>query len=507
MTEDVTDTEMPQQTPLVSVRGAVKTFPGVVALDQVDFDLQPGEIHALLGENGAGKSTLIKIISGVYAPDAGKVAVRGSEVHAFTPAAARALGIGTVYQGLSLVPQLTIAQNLFLGHEAVYHGALGWLNRSTMRAEARAALRDVGIHIDVETPVEQLSASQQQLVEIAKVLLLGAEILIMDEPTDKLTLGEVNNLFARFRAIRQAGKGIIYITHKLEEIPAIADRVTVLRDGQRIATVSARDTPVAQLVRMMVGRELLDLFPKIDSAPAEEVLRVAHLTVPRVLWDISFSVRAGEIVGIAGLVGSGRTELAKALLGALPATEGDIFFRESRVKIKSPEDAVRIGLALVPEDRHREGLFMLLPVGENIVLPSLRSQWLDLRNMQRIATQFVRRLRIRTPSVQTEVSQLSGGNQQKVVVSKWLASRSKVFIFDEPTQGIDVGSKVEIYQLIAELAQAGAAIVFISSELREVLALAHRVLVMRKGRVVGEFPREEATPERVLAAIFGGTAA
>ena len=496
-----------QQLDLVTAREIVKAFPGVVALDHVDFDLCAGEIHALLGENGAGKSTLIKILSGVYPPDAGSVRIRGTEIQSFTPHWARSLGVGTVYQGLSLVPQLTIAQNLFLGREEVKHNATGWLRRSSMRARTRESLQEMGLDISPDTPVDRLSASQQQMVEIAKVLLLGPEILIMDEPTDKLTTAEVRRLFERLRALRLAGKGIVYITHKLEEIPEIADRVTVLRDGQRIATVSAKDTRVAQLIQMMVGRQITELFPKIESIPGEELLRAEHLTVPGVLHDISLHVRAGEVVGIAGLVGSGRTELAKALLGALPLTQGTVFFLKRKVQIRSPEASVRLGMALLPEDRHQEGLFMLLTVQENVVLPSLRGQWINFREMQKTAQQFVSRLRIRTPSLHTQVSQLSGGNQQKVVVSKWLASRSKLFIFDEPTQGIDVGSKAEIYQLIAELAQAGAGIVLISSELREILALAHRVIVMRKGRVVGELPREEATPERLLARIFGESVA
>jgi ribose transport system ATP-binding protein len=498
---------MPQPVSLVTMRNIVKVFPGVRALDHVDFELKPGEIHALLGENGAGKSTLIKIISGVYAPDMGSVTIRGAEVHSFTPHTARTLGVGTVYQGLSLAPQLTITQNLFLGHEQVHNQVTGWLNQSVMRARTRAVLHQLELDIDPDTLVEHLGVSHQQLVEIAKVLLLGAEVLIMDEPTDKLTAREVRRLFEQLRAIRQAGKGIVYITHKLEEIPEIADRITVLRDGQRVATVSAQDIRLQQLIQMMVGRDLQEMFPAIDNVPGDEVLRVEHVTVPGVLHDVSLAVHAGEIVGIAGLVGSGRTELAKALVGALTITDGAVFFRGQRTRIKSPEAAVRMGLALLPEDRHREGLFMLLPVRENIVLPSLHRQWLDFRRMESVARHFVDRLHIRTPSLQTWAMQLSGGNQQKVVLSKWLASKSKIFIFDEPTQGIDVGSKVEIYRLIAELAQAGGGIVLISSELREILALSHRVLVMWKGRIVRNFSHQEATPERVIASIFGDTAA
>ena len=412
-----------------------------------------------------------------------------------------------MYQGLSLAPQLNVTQNLFLGREQVHHEFTGWLNRPAMRVKAREALHQVGLDVDPDTPVEQLGLSHQQMVEIAKVLLLGAEILIMDEPTDKLTTREAGRLFELLRAMRRAGKGIIYITHKLEEIPEIADRVTVLRDGRRVATAPARETPIPQLIQLMVGRDLKEMFPTIESILGDEVLRAEHLTVPGVLHDVSLTLRAGEIVGVAGLVGSGRTELAKALVGALPITNGVVFFMGQRTRIKSPEIAVRKGIALLPEDRHREGLFMLLPVRENVVLPSLRTQWLNSRHMDTLAGRFVGHLRIRIPSLQAPVMQLSGGNQQKVVLAKWLASRSKVFIFDEPTQGIDVGSKVEIYRLIADLAQAGAGILLISSELREILSLSHRVLVMWKGRLVGNLARQEATPERVLAGIFGDTAA
>jgi ribose transport system ATP-binding protein len=492
---------------LVTMGDIVKTFPGVVALKHVDFELRAGEIHVLLGENGAGKSTLVKIISGVYPPDAGRVTIRGSEIHTFTPHTARGLGIGTVYQGLSLAPQLTVTQNLFLGHEKVRGALAGWLNRPAMRDRARDVLAQVGLDVDPDVPVEQLAVSQQQLVEIARVLLLGAQILILDEPTDKLTAREIGRLFEQLRALRQEGRGIIYITHRLEEIPEIADRVTVLRDGQRVATVPVRDTTLPQLIRMMVGRDLKEMFPTIQSTLGNELLRAEHLVVPGVLHDVSLTLHAGEIVGIAGLVGSGRTELAKTIVGALPLTSGDIFFLGRKTRIKSPESAVRKGLALLPEDRHREGLFMLLPVRENIVLPSLQGQWLDFRRMDGLAKHFVDRLRIRTPSLRASAMQLSGGNQQKVVLAKWLASRSKVFIFDEPTQGIDVGSKVEIYTLIAELARAGAGILLISSELREILALSHHVLAMWKGRIAGSFTRQEATPERVLASIFGDTAA
>lgn len=492
---------------LVLVRGVSKHFPGVVALDRVDFDLHASEIHALLGENGAGKSTLIKVIAGVYPPDAGAMWIRGAEVHLFTPHQARALGVGTAYQGFSLVPSLTVAQNLFLGSEVVSSQITGWLDRAAMLARAREVLGSVGLDVDPDTPIDRLGASSQQLVEIAKVLLLGAEIVILDEPTDKLTASETKRLFDLLRAMRHAGKGIVYITHKLEEVAEIADRVTVLRDGKRVATVDASTASVSQLIQMMVGRDLEEMFPELHSVPGAELLRVEDLSVPEALHQVNLVVHAGEIVGMAGLVGSGRSTLARALMGAVPNARGSITISGQPVSITSPEMAVRMGLALLPEDRHRDGLFLHLPVRENIVLPSLRRPWLDFRAMDKVARGFVTRLRIRTPSLKTRAMQLSGGNQQKVVLSKWLASQAKVYIFDEPTQGIDVASKVEIYRLISELAESGAAILLISSELREVLALSHRIVVMRKGRLVREFSRREATPERVLASVFGESAA
>jgi len=492
---------------LIAARGIGKSFPGVRALDTVDFTLRRGEIHALLGENGAGKSTLIKIISGVYPPSAGTVEIRGAAMQTFTPHAARGLGVGTVYQGLSLVPTLTVLHNLFLGQESVTNPRLGWLNLPDMRHRAHDVLAQVGLDVDPETEVSALSVSQQQLVEIGKVLLLGAEALIMDEPTDKLTAREARRLFELLRAMRSAGKGVIYITHKLDDVAEIADRVTVLRDGRHVATVAALEASTAQLIQFMVGRELRDLFPKRPVALGAERLRVEGLNVPGVLWDIRLHARAGEIVGLVGLVGSGRTELAKALVGAVPHVTGDLFVDGQRRRIASPEQAVRCGLALLPEDRHREGVFLHMPVRENIVMPSLRRAFLRFREMSETARAYVDRLRIRTPSLDSLVIQLSGGNQQKVVLSKWLASRANVLIFDEPTQGIDVGSKVEIYRQIGELAAAGAAILLVSSELREVLALSDRVLVMRRGRIAAEFAQSEATQEVVLRAAFGDPAA
>ena len=330
--------------PLVSMRDVTKQFPGVVALDHVNFELVSGEIHALLGENGAGKSTLIKIISGVYPPTSGEVYIRGTLMHSFTPSSARGLGVGTVYQGLSLVPSLTVTQNLFLGHEQASH-PMGWLDRPRMRVRAREALHDIGLDVDPDLNVERLSISQQQLVEIAKVLLLGVEILIMDEPTDKLTAREAGRLFALLRTMRQAGRGVIYITHKLEEIMQIADRVTVLRDGHKVATVPAGQTSFPHLIQMMVGRDIREVFPKKIVPLGGELLRVEYLSVPGILEDVSLSVRAGEIVGMAGIVGSGRTEFAKAIVGALPMSRGELHLFGRPVRISSPDVAVRSGLS------------------------------------------------------------------------------------------------------------------------------------------------------------------
>lgn len=481
---------------LISVREVSKAFPGVRALRQVSFDLLAGEVHALLGENGAGKSTLIKILSGVYEPDEGEVWIQNRLVHAFRPQVARAMGVATIFQELSLVPELTVEQNIWLGREPVLVG--GWLDRQTMRQRTQQLLTTFSSNLKPDTPVRSLSSAKRQIVEIIKALSIEAQVIIMDEPTDKLPAKDTEELCALIKQLQVQGKGIIYITHKLEEVPRIANRVTVLRDGERVATKETATTNRSDMIRMMVGRELTDLFPRQRCAPGEVLLKVEHLLVPRMLTDISFEVRAGEIVGLAGLIGAGRTETALTLMGKHKVTEGQIFWQGQAVHIKSPRHAMQLGMVLLPEDRRHVGLVQVMSVRENILLASLHRFILRFKEMNDQASSFVRRLNIRTPSLSVRVSNLSGGNQQKVVLAKWLSRKAKLFIFDEPTVGIDVGSKVEIYGLMNELTSAGAGILMISSDMLEILGMSDRIIVMRQGRITGRFDDPSVSQEMLL---------
>ena len=481
---------------LISVREVSKAFPGVRALRQVSFDLLPGEVHALLGENGAGKSTLIKILSGVYHPDEGEVWIQNRPVPTFLPQVARALGVVTVFQELSLVPDLTVEQNIWLGREPGTAG--GWLNRQAMRQRTQQLLTIFSSKLKPDTPVRQLSSAKRQIVEIVKALSMEAQVIIMDEPTDKLPAKEAEELFALIKQLQAQGKGIIYITHKLEEVPQIANRVTVLRDGERVATKEISAVDRTDMIRMMVGRELTELFPRQRSVPGETLLKVENLSVTGMLSDISFEVRAGEIVGLAGLIGAGRTETALTLMGKYKATGGQVFCQGRPAHIGSPHQAMQLGLVLLPEDRRHVGLIQIMSVRENILLASLHRFILRFKEMDQQASNFVRRLNIRTPGLAVRVSHLSGGNQQKVVLAKWLSRQAKLFIFDEPTVGIDVGSKVEIYRLMNELTAAGAGILMISSDMLEILGMSDRIIVMRQGRITGRFDDPSVSQETLL---------
>lgn len=489
MTNAATDT-------LISIRNITKTFPGVRALNKVSFDLLPGEVHTLLGENGAGKSTLIKILAGLYQPNQGEVWIQGHFVRTFKPQVARAMGVVTVFQELSLVPHLTVEQNIWLGREPIV--VAGWLDRKEMRQQTRQLLATFSSDLSPETRVQDLSSSKRQIVEIIKALSLDANVVIMDEPTDKLPAKESEELFAVIKQLKHQGKGIIYITHRLEEVSQIADRVTVLRDGEHVATRQVTDTTRADMIRMMVGRELIDLYPRDRQQLGEVLLRVDNLSVTGLLDKISFEVRAGEIVGVAGLIGAGRTDLALTLIGKHKVTSGQIFWQGKPVQIKSPKHALQLGLALLPEDRRHVGLIQALPVRENIVLPSLNHFILRFREMNDLAYRYVNRMHIRTTSISIPVSQLSGGNQQKVVLAKWLCRQAKLFIFDEPTVGIDVGSKVEIYQLMNELTATGAGIIMISSDMLEILGMSDRIIVMHQGGITGRFNDTTVSQEVLL---------
>jgi len=488
---------------VVELHGIDKSFAGFAALKGVDFDVRAGEVHALLGENGAGKSTLIRIIAGAHVPDRGEIRIGGEVVRLSSPRDARRRGIATVYQELLLFPDLTVAENIFLGKAPRRWGRIDW---AAMRAKARALLEDLDSRdLDVDAKVGGLSVASRQRVEIAKALSQDPRVLVMDEPTTSLAQGDVERLMAIVRRLRERGVGVVYVTHRLQEIFALADRVTVLRDGARIGTRPIAEVTEAGLISMMVGRPIDQLFPKLDAPLGKTLLEVKGLSYRRAVRDVSLSVRAGEILGIAGLVGSGRTELALTLFGITPATSGEIRVDGKAVVIDSPRVARDLGIAYIPEDRGLQGLIRTQTLRENVSLPVLDrisyATIVDRRAEERRAREAIDRLGIRARGTDQIARQLSGGNQQKVVVAKWLGTEPRILIMDEPTRGIDVGAKAEIHALMSKLAQQGLGIVMISSELPEVLGMADRVLVMSGGSAVAAFERAEATPDAVGAAM------
>jgi ribose transport system ATP-binding protein len=482
-----------------------KTFPGVVALDNVNFDLRKGEVHILLGENGAGKSTLMKILSGAYRKDAGKILLDGREVEIRNPRHARELGVSIIYQELNLVPQLSAAENMFLGREP--SATAGFINQKMINRAARQILAGLSVDFDPRRPVKELSIAQQQMVEIARAISLDARVLIMDEPTSALTEKEINELFARIRKLKADGVSIIYISHRMEELFEIGDRVTVLRDGKVVGSRNIAEVTKTELIRMMVNRELTQQFPKAPAPRGKEVLRVEGLRRKDVLRDINFSLYEGEILGIAGLLGSGRTELARAIFGLDRLESGNVYLNGRPQKIASPRRAINLGLGFLTEDRKTQGLVLPLSVQDNICLPSLdrfsRFGVIRAGEEKQAAARYIRELHIKATGARQKAMYLSGGNQQKVVLGKWLCSRGNILIFDEPTRGVDVGSKTEIYQLMNQLTSAGAAVIMISSDLPEILGMSDRILVMHRGRINGEFSAAEATQERVLRCALG----
>ena len=487
---------------LVSMQGVHKRFPGVHALNDVSFSLNAGEVHALMGENGAGKSTLMKILCGVYVRSEGTVVVDDAPVNFHNPRAAQDAGIGTIHQELSLMNDLTAAQNIFIGREP--RKSFGRLDEALLNKQATEIFEKMNLQLDARTPVHQLTIAKQQMVEIAKALSYRSHILIMDEPTAALNDAEIADLFTIIRQLRDEGVGIIYISHKMDELKQIADRVTVMRDGETVGTVDAAQTPVSEIIAMMVGRALGDgALDLPDISGAEAALEVTGLNRGREIQDVSFSVASGEILGFAGLMGSGRTEVARAIFGADPKNSGVIKVHGKEVNIKSPADAVACGIGYLSEDRKHFGLATGMDVRANIAMTNLQqfSSSLGVLNesaMQTTAEKYIDQLGIRTPSDRQEVRLLSGGNQQKVVIAKWLLRDSDILIFDEPTRGIDVGAKAEIYNLLIELANQGRAIIVISSELPEVLRVSHRIAVMNEGRLSGFLDRGEATQESIM---------
>jgi len=490
--------------PLVSVRGLCKSFAGVQALDKVAFELRAGEVHALMGENGAGKSTLMKVLAGIHARDAGEIEIEGRPLVITSPRHAQALGIGIVHQELNLMRHLSAAQNIFIGREP--RRGLGlFLDEERLNADARRLFERLNLELDPRTPVGDLTVARQQMVEIAKALSFDSKVLIMDEPTAALNAQEVADLFRVVRQLREHGVGIVYISHRMDELQQVADRVTVMRDGRTIATVAMQDTNTAAIIQMMVGRTLEDNLRAAppDTARNEVALEVRGLRRGSAIRDVSFRVRKGEILGFAGLMGAGRTEVARAVFGADPIDGGEILVHGRPVRIRTPRDAVAHGLGYLSEDRKQFGLATAMDVQSNIAMTSLprllkMGMFLDSAAIADTAAGYVRQLGIRTPSVDQPVKLLSGGNQQKVVIAKWLLRDCDILFFDEPTRGIDVGAKAEIHKLIDALAAQGKAIVVISSELPEILRLSHRVMVMCEGRVTGEQDAREATQESLM---------
>lgn len=486
------------------MREITKTFPGVRALDRVSFDLRAGEVHALVGENGAGKSTLIKVLSGVHQADEGQILLDGRPVSVADPRTAQALGIAVIYQELALFPHLTVLDNLYMGRHLRRGRLLDW---SGMRARAAQVLTSLEVSLDLGEVVGRLSAAQQQQVAIARALLQDARVLVMDEPTAPLTQKDAAILFRLTRQIRQHGVGVIFISHRLDEVFEVADRVTVLRDGRHILTAPVAEVSREELVRHMVGRTVATLYPKSAPRVGDVALEVQGAGKGDVIRDVSFAVRYGEIVGVAGLVGSGRSTLARALFGLDPLDRGRVLVDGQPVRIVNPRQARQLGIAYIPEDRQRQGLVLPFSVRANLGLVVLRqlSRWgfVDDRTEARLALEYSVRLDVRGPGLEAPVAHLSGGNQQKVVVGKWLAARPRVLIMDEPTRGIDVGAKVEMHRLMDALAAGGLAILLISSELPELLGMCDRLLVMHRGRLAGELPRDQATQERVMALATG----
>jgi rhamnose transport system ATP-binding protein len=491
---------------LLQLTGISKTFGGVRALQGVSFDLRAGEVHALIGENGAGKSTLIKIITGAYQLDEGTLEVQGQPITDNDPSRARALRIAAIYQQPALFPDLTVAENIALGLEPprVWR-RIRWGER---RTQAEQLLQRIGASVSPDTEVRRLTMPEQQLVEIARALGADARVLILDEPTASLSDQEVESLFRVIRELKEHGVGMIYISHRLEELPQIADRVTVLRDGTLVRTCRMSEVSRADLIRMMVGRELSAVFPKIEVPRGEVALEVRDLGCRESgVHGVNLSVRAGEILGLAGLVGAGRTELARVLFGLTPADAGEIRLRGQPVTVDSPARAVQLGIAYVPEDRRCHGVILDMPVSANTTLAVLRKistlGFLCFGREYHLVASFVSRLGIKTPSVETPVGNLSGGNQQKVALARWLATKPAVLILDEPTQGVDVGAKAEIHRLMGELAGQGLAVLMISSELPEILGMSDRIVVLHGGTVAGSLDRATATQEAVLELALG----
>ena len=486
--------------PILEMKGICKSFPGVKALDMVDFELHPGEIHALIGENGAGKSTLMKVLTGIYKPDSGRITLRGKPFQAQNPKHAEQNGISMIYQEFNLLPHLTVAENIFVAREPKKLGGL-LIDDRRMIAETQKLLDSLDLTISPTQKVMRLSVAEMQMVEIAKALFSRSDILILDEPTSALAENEVNKLFDILQRLRQQKVAIIYISHRLEEFEHIVDRITVLRDGQYIATRDWADITVPEMISMMVGRSLTEQYPARHARIGDVVLEARNFSNKK-LKGVSLSVRSGEVLGMAGMMGAGRTEFARAIYGADRITSGELYMNGKRIQVHSPSDAIENNIVYLPEDRKKSGLLLDQSVQMNILLASLGKcashGIVNEKDCNRVVQEKVDSLSVKTPSYSQWVKFLSGGNQQKVLIGRWLCLDSKVVIFDEPTRGIDVGAKYEVYTLINRMAETGAAVIMISSEMSEILGLSDRIAVMYEGQMVGEITREEATQEKVL---------
>ncbi len=484
----------------VEMTDITKSFGGVHALKDVSFNVRPGQIHAMVGENGAGKSTLMKILSGAYQKDSGEIKIDGEEVNITNPHMGRKSGIAIIYQEFALAPDLTVAENIYLDHLG---GRKGFINWSRLYRDAGEVIKSVGFDINPRSKVGDLTVAYRQVVEITKALSENAKILILDEPTAVLAPRETEQLFEVLRKLKRQNVSIIYISHRLDEIFRIADIVTVIKDGAVTGTVNPADVNTDDIISMMIGRKLTAMFPKRDCQIGEEIFGVENLTRGKEVRSVSFSVRAGEVLGVAGLVGAGRTETMRAIFGADPKDAGKITLDGRRLRIKSPTDAVRAGIGLLPEDRKEQGTILAMSVRKNVTMPSLWSRFarfgfIKQAEEKKTTRQLIEKLAIKTNSTETDVTDLSGGNQQKVVLAKWLGTSCRVIILDEPTRGVDVGAKVEIYNLINELAGAGLAIIVISSEMMEVIGICDRALVMREGRIQGVLEKDELTEENIM---------
>ena len=487
--------------PILEMKGITKRFPGVLALDHVDLTVYPGQVLALVGENGAGKSTLMKVLSGVHQMDEGEILMEGKSVKIENPLASQLMGISIIYQELSVLDNMNIAENIFLGREK--RSGRVFVDKKAMHAEARRLLDEVGLDVDTHTMAGELSTAQKQMIEVAKALSFNSKIIIMDEPTSSLTETETDILFGIIRKLREKGVAIVFISHKLAEIFAITDEVAILRDGVSAGRMVTAGCTENDIIKAMVGRDVDDLYPKQDAAIGDVILEVKGLSTKGFLKDINFKLRTGEILGFAGLVGAGRSEVMRAVFGIDPKETGEIYIKGNKVDIKTPKDALQHGMGFVPEDRKLQGLVLGMSVGKNTTLAALKAVankagFINHKQEKDMADKFVKALEVKTPSNDQLVKNLSGGNQQKVVIAKWLANNPDILILDEPTRGIDVGAKKEIHQLMSDLANQGVAIIMISSELPEVLGMSDRVVVMHEGRIKGELDRAEADQVSIM---------